>query len=318
MKILDFEYIRSLSISPQTICDWCNAAWKIKSECILPAKTKMWQGCSGRYISMPCVIPQLNVAGVKFVSRNVDDYQGIPARSSNIMIQRCSQPGLWGIVDGIWITNMRTGAIAAHSVIKYGKKGLETLGIMGLGIAARSFMYILGNIYHGSLTVRLLRYKNQAEEFIGRFSAEFPWFRFEIVEGREEICSCDAVVSAVGYARSEMMDSSVFQPGCVVIPIHTAGFQGCDLTFDKIVIDDFSHTKDYRYYQEFKTRAIEIEKIETGGMPGRESDDERIIVYSGGIALHDIYIAAKLLEIAETRREADDVCMKLPGTRFWI
>jgi len=267
---------------------------------------------------MPCVIPELDVAGVKFISRNVDNYQGIPARNSNILLQKCSCAGLYGVVDGIWITNMRTGAIAAHSVIEYSKSGLKTLGIMGLGNAARSFMYIFGNMFHNELNIKLLRYKNQAEEFVERFRAEFPWFHFELVDSYESICRCDAVVSAVSYARSYFAEDTVFQAGCIVVPIHTAGFQNCDLAFDKVIIDDHDHVSSFRYYSEFKNKAVEIEMIENNLHPGRENDIERIIAYSGGIALHDIYIAAKLLQIAEERNDLEDVVMRQPASRFWI
>lgn len=318
MRVLDFDYVKNLNILPQLVYDWCNDVWKMKSECVLPPKMRMWQGESGRYITMPCVIPELDVAGVKLISRNVDSYQGIPAKNSNIMLQRCSHAGLYGVVDGTWITNMRTGAIAAHSVIEYGKPGFKTLGIMGLGNAARAFMYIFGNIFRGELKVRLLRYKNQAEQFIERFGSEFPWLHFEIVDSCEDVCGCDAVVSAVSYARTTFVEDSVLQPGCIVVPIHTAGFQNCDLTFDKIIIDDHGHVSSFKYYNEFKNRAIEVEAIERGLHPGRENDNERIVAYCGGIALHDIYIAAQLLRIAEERNDLENIVMQQPVERYWI
>lgn len=318
MKIIDFEYIRNLHTPPQTVYDWCNDVWRMKNDCILPPKVKMWQGKSGRYITMPCVIPELDIAGVKFISRNVDDHEGIPAKSSNIMLQKCSHSGLLAVVDGTWITNMRTGAIAAHSVIEYSKTGFKSLGLMGLGMAARSFVYMLGNVFRQELTVKLLRYKDQAEQFAERYRKTFPQLHFEIVEQYEDICICDAVVSAVSFARSNFVDDSVFQPGCIVVPIHTAGFQNCDLTFDKVIIDDEGHVSGYRYYQEFKDRAIEIEAIENGRCAGRESDTERIIAYSGGIALHDIYIATKILEIAERRNDVPNIAMQQPQERFWL
>lgn len=318
MRILDFEYVKNLKIPPQQIYEWCNDVWKMKGECVLPPKMRMWQGDSGRYITMPCVIPELDIAGVKLISRNIDSYEGIPARNSNIMLQKCSSAGLYGVVDGIWITNMRTGAIAAHSVIEYSKRGFKTLGIMGLGNAARSFMYIFGNVFRNELNVKLLRYKDQAEQFAARFSAEFPWLHFKLVDSCEEICSCDAVVSAVSYARATFAKDDVFQPGCIVVPIHTAGFQNCDLSFDKVIIDDHDHVSSFKYYSEFRDKAIEIEMIEKKLYAGRENNMERIIAYSGGIALHDIYIATKLLQIAEERNDLENITMRQPADRFWV
>lgn len=323
MKILDFNYISGIAsegidINANRVYDWCNDVWMIKEECVLPAKTKMWEGENGRYITMPCVIPQLDIAGVKFISRNIEDSNGIPARNSNIILQKRSEMGLIAVEDGIWITNMRTGAIAAHSVICFGRNGMETLGIMGLGAAARSFMYIFGQMYDKHMLVKLLRYKDQAESFIKRFENEYPQFDFEIVETVDEICACDAVVSAVGVARERFADDSVFKKGCIVVPIHQGGFQNCDICFDKVLIDDHAHVKGYKYYDQFKENAVEISEVMTGKKVGRNSDDERLIAYCGGIALHDIYIAYKLYEIACKRNDCPEVAMSIPSNRFWM
>lgn len=318
MKILDFDYIKSLNIPGEELYNWCNEVWQIKEKCILPAKVKMWQGKSGRYITMPCVIPDLDIAGVKFIARNVDDINGIPARNSHILLQPCSRMGLLAIVDGMWITNMRTGAIAAHSVVEYCKSTTETLGLMGLGLVARAFMVFLGLKYKKPLRIKLLRHKDQAESFIERFQADYPQFSFEIVDSYDEICSSDVVVSAVGYARNEFAEDSVFKPGCLVVPIQTSGFQNCDLFFDKVIIDDDEHVKSYKYYEQFKERTVEVSKIEQGIASGRENDLQRIVAYCGGIALHDLYLANKIYEIACTRNDAPEFEMKYPEERLWI
>ena len=317
LKILDFKTINDLHVDPAEFYGWCNDVWQFKDECILPAKVKMWQGNSGRYITMPCVLPQLDIAGVKFIARNVDDREGIPARNSNIMIQNCSKMGLLSVCDGIWITNMRTGATAAHSFLNYKKSDTQTMGIMGLGIAADAFMHFVGHLYREPMTIKVLRYKDQAEEFIKR-NSRFSQFTYEIVESYEDVCSCDVVVSAVGYARDCFADESVFKPGCLVIPIQTSGFQNCDLAFDKLIVDDFEHVKSYRYYEQFKHKAVEVSAVEKGDQPGRVSDEERILAYCGGIALHDVYAAYKIYNMACEKGVGTDVDMQLPTTRFWI
>lgn len=318
MKILDFETIRGMKISEQTVYDWCNDVWLLKDGCVLPAKTKMWEGKSGRYITMPCVIPQFDIAGVKFISRNVDDANGIPARNSHIYIQKRSELGLLAVEDGMWITNMRTAAIAAHSVIEYSKSNAETLGLMGLGLVAWTFMKFLGNICPQNYTIKLLRYKDQAERFIDRFKDEFPRFKYEIVDTYDDICACDVVVSAVGYARSEFAEDDVFKPGCLVVPVQTSGFQNCDLCFDKVIVDDIEHVKSYKYYEDFKSKIAEVSCIEKHELPGRDDDRQRIVAYCGGIALHDLYCGYKVYQIATEKGYGVDVEMRYPKEHLWI
>lgn len=318
MKILDFNTIKKMGIREKDVYDWCNEVWLLKEECVLPAKTKMWEGKSGRYITMPCIMPMLDIAGVKFISRNVDDANGIPARNSHIMIQQRSKLGLLTVEDGMWITNMRTAAIAVHSVIKYSREDAKTLGLMGLGLVAWTFMKIFGSLCSKNYTIKLLRYKDQAERFVERFKQEFPQFNYEMVDTYDDICSSDIVVSAVGYARNEFAKNEIFQQGCLVVPIQTSGFQNCDLCFDKVIVDDIEHVKSYKYYERFKEKISEVSKIEKNEMTGRDSSTQRIIAYCGGIALHDIFCGYKIYQMAVERGYGIDVDMEYPNRHLWI
>lgn len=47
------------------------------------------------------------------------------------------------LMDGTWITTMRTGAVAAHSIMLFGNKNFATIGMMGLGNVVRSTILIL-------------------------------------------------------------------------------------------------------------------------------------------------------------------------------
>ena len=272
----------------------------------------------GRYITMPCVIPEYDIAGIKFISRNVDDLNGIPARNSHIFIQKRSELGLLAVEDGMWITNMRTAAIAAHSVIEYSRSDAKTLGLMGLGLVAWTFMKFLGSISPKSYTIKLLRYKDQAERFIDRFKREFPQFDYVIVDDCLDICRCDIVVSAVSFAREEFAPDKAFALGCLVVPVHTAGFQNCDLFFDKVIVDDVEHVKHFKYYGQFKSKICEVSQIENGVLCGRDSDDQRIVAYCGGIALHDLYCGYRIYQNAREKDCGIDIDMQYPETHLWI
>ena len=51
-------------------------------------------------------------------------------------------------MDGNWITAMRTGAVAAHTVMNFAKKEFHTIGMIGLGNTARSTLLVLAAILH--------------------------------------------------------------------------------------------------------------------------------------------------------------------------
>lgn len=56
--------------------------------------------------------------------------------NSHIFIQKQSELGLWAVEDGMWITNMRTAAIAVYTVIEYSRSDVKMLGFMKLGLIA--------------------------------------------------------------------------------------------------------------------------------------------------------------------------------------
>lgn len=316
MKVIDFDRIQSLGISAEEMFSWTDEVWHKQDEFILPTKTHTWQGESGRYITMPCVMPNEDVAGVKFISRNVDDVNGVPKRNSNIMLQKISEEGLYAVVDGMWITSMRTGACAYYNATIFAKKEPETLAIYGLGTAARAFMYFWCNLYKKPITVKLMPYKDQVELFLKRFP-ETDLIKYNVVDNIEELFNSDIVVSCVSFAHNVICEKdSVFKKGCNVVPVHTSGFQNCDLFFDKVIVDDIGHVEGYRYFDQFKDRMARITDVVNRVKSGRESDDERTIVYNGGLAIFDIYWAKKILE--KYNNQSLDIPMGYPKERFWI
>ena len=315
MKIIDFNAIKDLNIPLAEMYDWTSTVWKEQDTFLLAAKVSIWQGDSGRFMTMPCVLPKYNIAGVKFITRNVDDANGLPARNSNIMLQNLTDHGLVAVMDGTYITTMRTGACAAYNVINFAKKDASSLALYGLGLTARAFMKFYADQLTHPITVKVIRYKDQAEKFIEEFRHN-KFLSFEVCTSIEELFRSDIIVSCVSFAHKELAPVDIYPEGCTIIPVHTSGFQNCDLTFDKIFVDDIDHVKKYRYYDQFKHKMTRITDVANKKLPGRENDKERILVYNGGIALTDIYWAMKIVE--KVGSACPQIPMSYPTERFWI
>ena len=144
------------------------------------------------------------------------------------------------------------------------------------------------------MTIRLKRYKDQAEKTIDRYK-HIPNVTFEISETMEELVSdADVIVSCITDADGLLVDNvDLFKPGVLVVPVHTRGFQNCDTIFDKVFADDEGHVKGFKFFNEFR-KFGELGKVLSGQIPGRETDDERILSYNIGLGLHDIYFANKI------------------------
>lgn len=315
MKIIDFKAIKELNIPLAEMYDWTAKVWEEQDEFLLAAKISIWQGESGRFMTMPCVLPKYNIAGVKFISRNVDDVNGLPVRNSNIMLQSLSEHGLIAVLDGTYITTMRTGACAAYNAINFARKDSKTLALYGLGLTARSFMLFYGDRISHPITIKIIKYKDQAEKFIEEF-ADNKLLKFEICYTLEELFKADIIVSCVSFAHKELAPVELYPSGCTIIPVHTSGFQNCDLVFEKIFVDDIDHVKKYRYYDQFKDRMERITDYANQRVPGRETEEERILVYNGGIALTDMFWAMKIVE--KIGENCPQIPMSYPKERFWV
>lgn len=113
----------------------------------------------------------------------------------------------------------------------------------------------------------------------------------------ELVKDTDVLVSCITDASGLLVeDTSLFAPGILVVPVHTRGFQNCDLVFDKVFADDTDHVRGFRYFSQFKSFA-EISDVLFEGKPGRENDNERILSYNIGLGLHDVYYSNNIYNL---------------------
>lgn len=73
--------------------------------------------------------------------------------------------------------------------------------------------------------------------------------------------------------------------------------------------------KDWKYFDQYRHYA-ELQDVIEGKDPGRENDNERIISYNYGLALHDIFYASKIYELLK------DQGLEVPYikevAKFWL
>ena len=297
------EQIENLSISPAECIKWVKEAFLMKDEAQMPAKLSVHPQGEDFITSMPCLLPEQNgkkFFGIKIVSR----IQGqTPVLQSDIYLYDALTGQLLAIIDGNWITAMRTGAVAALAAKTFQRDGVSTYSMMGLGNIARATVLCLiegrqqeSGDRRQQITLRLLRYKDQAEKFAKQFQ-HFPNVTFEIIDdSRRFAAEADVLISCVTVAPQLLFpDDSLFRPGITLIPVHMRGFQNCDLFFDKVFGDDTSQIQNFKYFNQFR-QYDEFHHVLQGKNPGRTSQDERILCYNYGIALHDITFASKIYQ----------------------
>lgn len=224
---------------------------------------------------------------------------------------------LLALIDTDWITTMRTGAVAAVSAKALRKSNAQTYGIVGLGNTARAtLLCILEQEPERHFPVKLVRYKDQAELFIERFK-NYGNVSFETVDSTEQMAGeVDVFISCITNAQGLLVpDEGLFKPGSTVIPVHMRGLQNCDTTFDRVFGDDTGHVQGFKYFHQWKDYN-EVGEVLAGRDPGRKSDEQRIIDYNYGLALHDVVYAAKIYELLKDKSR--DIKIERETAKFWV
>ena len=313
MKIIDFDVISNMHISPVDCYQWVSDMIEKKGEAILPPKISL-KPFDGVFCNvMPSIVGE--AGGIKVVTRYPER---IPALESFLSLFDVQTGEVLALMDATWITAMRTGAVAAHAIIHLAKSDFSTLGIVGLGNTSRATMLVLAEVLKDKkLTVNLLKYKGQEVDFAERFS-QYENLSFQMVETAEELVTgSDVVISGVTYAPTNFCSDECFKKGVLVVPIHTLGFTNCDLFFDKVFADDYGHVCNFKYFDKFKSFA-EMTDVVCGKVPGRESDDERILAYNIGISVHDVYFANRIYSMIPEDMKLPEVQLNTPKQKFWI
>lgn len=321
MKIISFEDIKNLNIDSCQCYKWVEEMIANKRNTVLPAKTHI--NLPGNIFCnvMPSILSLDGVkwGGLKVVTRYPER---VPALDSKILLFNATTGINLALLDGNWITAMRTGAVAAHSVILFGKQNFNTIGMIGLGNTARAALLVLATMLSKrKLYVKLLSYKNQAELFAERF-AGFRNLSFTFVDKIEKVIKgSDIIISCATYFENDICDDKFFDKGVLVVPVHTRGFTNCDLFFDKVFADDTGHVDHFKNFAKFKYYA-EVNDVVNNKMKGRESTEERILTYNIGLSIHDINYAVRIYNLLKSKpelfKQLPEVDLCEPKTKFWV
>lgn len=317
MKIITFRNIDELKIEPNEYYSWVVEMIKNKSRTILPPKIsiKPYEGVFCNV--MPSFIPNSNndYEGVKVVTRYPER---VPSLDSKILLLNAKTGDFLALMDADWITAMRTGAVATHTIMLLAKTNYKTIGMIGLGNVARATLFTLLELNRDKhFDIKLYKFQGDEILFKERFkdykNVTFSYFDdyHSVVKGS------DVVISCVTYAPNDFCSDEDFDEGVLVVPIHTLGFTNCDFFFDKVYADDTGHVCHFKNFDKFKNFA-EVNEVVNGLKPGRESDKERILAYNIGISIHDINFAAHIYELLKDDKTLKNIDFNGPDDKYWI
>lgn len=307
MKIVTHNDIKNLNISGKQCYEWIDYAMRNREIFLNPHKTRIPLNGTDYFNVMPCVIENENTMGLKVVTRSEKRREaGRQNLDSKIMLYSYDESELLAVMDGNFITTMRTAAVAVHSMLNL-TSNYDVIAMVGLGNIGTALGEILFElIREKNVVVKVMRYKDHAEKFIQRFSS-YKNITFKICETYEEmILDSDVVFSCVTYAEKDFADANLFKEGCTVIPVHMRGFMDCDLKFEHIITSDLESIQGFKYYGQFKKLSL-LDDVIYQPACVREKSTDRIIVYNLGLALHDIWYASQIYKLLDKDEKGFDL-----------
>ena len=134
----------------------------------------------------------------------------------DMLIYEANSGILKDVMDAEYITTLRTGAVAAHSALVFGKKDFTTIGLLGLGnIMTVCFETLLAVLKregdNRKLTVKLYKHHDQEKRFAERFKNKSN-VNFAFADTYPEVFNgADIIISAVIKATKSFAQDECFK-----------------------------------------------------------------------------------------------------------
>jgi alanine dehydrogenase len=306
-RLLTEEHVKSLLPLPELIAAMEAAVARFSAgEVLQPVRSVLTVGPTRAFFGlMPAYIERPARLGAKLVTVfNENHARGLPSHLATIVLLDADTGSLLSLMDGRYITEMRTAAVSAVSVRHLSRPDAGTVAILGSGVQARSHLEAYAEV-RALEEVRVWSPKATSRD---RFVAEMGGHRSLVIRAAESaekaVRGADLVVLATSSA-SPVIDARWVSPGT-----HVVSVGACRPDQREIAPDLVSQG---RLFVDSKAAAMvesgdivlgidegrfgqshvlgELGEVVLGRIGGRTSDNEITIFKSLGMAVEDVVSA---------------------------
>ncbi|MEO0100237.1 MAG: alanine dehydrogenase [candidate division WOR-3 bacterium] len=265
---------------------------------------------------MPSYITSLDISGVKVVNvhtENPKNYK-LPTVMATIILIDPKSGFPYAIMDGTWITTMRTGAASGVATKYLARKESKILSLIGCGVQAETQLQAILAVAQ----IEKVKIFDVAEERMVDFIKKAKTFTsIPIIPSaslEECVRDCD-ILCTLTPVRKPIIQSEWIKPGCHInaIGADAPGKEELDpkiLLAAKIFIDDWEqalHSGEVNvpYAQGMiKKEDIrgELGDLICGKIKGREKEEEITIFDSTGLGIQDLVTADYVYKKAKEKK----------------
>jgi 2,3-diaminopropionate biosynthesis protein SbnB len=261
-----------------------------------------------RIIAMPAHIGgEAPVSGMKWIGSKHDNprVHGKERASGLIILNDPETNFPIAIMEASLISGMRTAAVTVIGARYLARNGFQTVACMGCGVIAKMQLQSLLEQFPDITDIHLFDLNRDAADRLGHeLQQRFPQVKAKAAENAESAVRAGEVVVTCTvtdqpYIAFEWLRKGAFVSNISIMDVHKEVF----LQADKVVVDDWDQSnREKKIINQLVSEGkfsreqlhAELGEIVIGGKPGRETDDEIIILNPMGMAVEDIASAQEI------------------------
>jgi ornithine cyclodeaminase/alanine dehydrogenase len=266
--------------------------------------------------AMPAYLPQMKVAGVKWVSGFPENPKRGLTYISGLLILNDLETGFpVCVMDCTWITAKRTGAATAVAAKYLAKENSRIFGILGCGVQGRSNLEALLVVCKDLEEVKA--YDINAENlrrYVEEMTAKHGIKVVPVNSPRKAVENSDIVVTAGPILKrpKPAIEASWFKDGGFACPLDFDSYWKPEAmhSMDKFCTDDLEQLMYYKtqgYFSHIPEVYAELSEIISGKKHGRENSKERIMSMNLGLAIEDMATAKLIYQKAKKKKAGTEL-----------
>ena len=274
----------------------------------MPPKPGIHPGAGDNFIhAMPASIPDLNSAGIKWVSGFPENpAKGLPY-ISGLLIFNDVQTGLpLSVMDGVWMTAKRTGAASVISARYLARPESSVMGMLGCGVQGRSHVEALKVRFPLEKVMAYDASEDARNQYAEEISAKFELEVVPVQTPQEAVTGCDIVVTAGPMVRpphATILPGWLDEGAFASLVDYDSYWQPAAMQETDIFCTDdtnqFRAVQQAGYFQGIPDLQADLGELVTGQKPGRQTPAQRTMTANRGLALDDMAVAPLIYQKAK-------------------
>lgn len=267
---------------------------------------------SGDLRTMPAYLEEQDIAGVKIVNVHPNNRaKGLPTVMAIIVLNDTATGAPIAIMDGSYITAMRTGAGGGVAAKYLSRKDSKVVGLVGAGLQAETQLEAIMLVrkieivkVYDLYSESAVRFKKKMEEKTG--------LKIVVVSTIKDACDCDILITTTPSREPIVMDEWIKQGTHInAIGADAPGKEELDpeiLKRAKVVVDDISQASHSGEINVPLSKGLITKEdifTELGkaiiGLKVRTSDSEITVYDSTGLGILDVATANLVLRKAKEK-----------------